>query len=291
MSAAAALAALLISVSVPSGVEVIFPRNFSADIHMEREPAVFGKLIRVFDATKQMDFFPVSHMSFGVGAMIQSLNHAVVINLIRRPHRSEGPEIADLGEVQRLSAIHEDGPSGNTNILGWRIARVFITEENPTSGFLWQFGSTGSHLRGLPLKDRLSNEDVRAQFLLSDRLLKPERVVSGAGGLLRVPDGNASGGKSSYRCKGLPESDFGLVIRNENCLFGSVRRASRIVQGLVCGLFFGLCVLASFSVYSGIGGFGKVGDMRWIAVFAACLMTMIWCAGALISEYIWIPWG
>ena len=106
---------------------------------------------------------------------------------------------------------------------------------------------------------------------------------------LRVPSGGGSSQKRPSRCKGLPEHDLGLVVGNQDCLFGGVRRASGIIQGLCAGFVGVLCLCASFSFYRTFP-IGKPSEPLWTAPFAACLMTLVWCFGVLITGYVWLPW-
>lgn len=109
------------------------------------------------------------------------------------------------------------------------------------------------------------------------------------GGTLGEPSGDPGRNESADRCKGLPEHDPGLVVGNQKCLFGRVRRAGTIVQGFCAGLFGILCILASFSLYRTFRGREPV-QIPWIALYASSLVGLVWCAGALITGYVWLPW-
>jgi hypothetical protein len=101
--------------------------------------------------------------------------------------------------------------------------------------------------------------------------------------------GGASRNERSHRCKGLPEHDLGLVVGSQYCLFGGVRSAGVVIQGLCAGLVGVLCVLASFSLFRTFRRLEAI-EIPWIALYAASLMGLVWCAGTLITGYVWLPW-
>jgi hypothetical protein len=56
-------------------------------------------------------------------------------------------------------------------------------------------------------------------------------------------------------------------------------------------LFLLLGFGASTAFSRAVGIIGKTPKAIWAAPFAACLIGMIWCAGAVTTRYLWIPWA
>jgi hypothetical protein len=81
-----------------------------------------------------------------------------------------------------------------------------------------------------------------------------------------------------------------LIVRNQNCLFGSVRRASLIFQGIQFGVFNLLLLCCAYGFYRLTGRFD--GDWRgiWLLPLCTAYCLMLWCAGGLMTGYVWVPW-
>jgi len=58
-----------------------------------------------------------------------------------------------------------------------------------------------------------------------------------------------SGTESKYRSKGLPEEGPALIVRNQNCLLGCVRRASLVLERVFAAVFAFLCASWSEFLY------------------------------------------
>jgi len=172
VSVAAAVAALAIVISGLNSVENSVIPGGRAKPTVKGCPTACLERGVIFDPAEQMHFVRVGvDCVSNKGCVERSiLNFEVFVKDGRRTERPNEPERSDIGYVNWLTRPHPNSPRRHTDVFGWCLPGVLISERDAT-------GRVSGHLIGMPcradpgsfwgkLKLGSMYEDVGSQFTL-----------------------------------------------------------------------------------------------------------------------------